>query len=62
MPVFIDIPKDKLPTEDRTLASRVKQSVLSYVSNGRGSPTTLPLYQKPMDLGAHCHVELVDHH
>ena len=62
VPVFIDIPKDRMPTEDRTLASRVKRSVLSYVAPGRGSSTTLPLYQKPMKLGAGCRVELVDHH
>lgn len=62
VPVFIDIPKDKLPVEDRTLASRVKQSMLSYVVPERGSATKLPLYQKPMALGPHCEVELVDHH
>jgi carbamoyltransferase len=62
IPVFIDIPKDKLPAEDRALASRLKQSVLNYVTPGRGSATTLPLYQEPMALGPQCRVELVDHH
>lgn len=62
VPVFIDIPKDKLPAEDRTRASRVKQSVLKYLVPDRGSVTTLPLYQKPMTVGSRCQVELVGHH
>jgi carbamoyltransferase len=62
VPVFIDIPKDALPKENRTLKSKIKQAVLSYSSLNAHERTTLPTYQEPITVAPECKFILVDHH
>lgn len=58
VPLFFDIPKNRLPT----LKSRLKQTILQYAPNVKKTDTVLPLYQRPLKLSSKCKIILVGHH
>ena len=60
--VFFDIAKKQLPKENRTVKSRLKQTVLQYVLNSKRTDTTLPIYQEQIKISPECKVILIDHH
>ena len=62
MQIFIDIPKEQVPKEDRPVKSKLKQTVLQYVLNSKKTETTLPLYQKRITISKKCKIVLVGHH
>ena len=60
---FIDIPKKQLPKETRSIQSNIKQKVLQVFSSfSKKNTTTLPIYQKKIQISPECKVILVDHH
>ena len=62
VPVFLGLSKDQMPKENRTVKSRLKKTVLDYISPSRQITITLPLYQKPLSVSSKCKILLVDHH